>query len=469
MHGGHPCRRTRNRRTAAARPHPQLRRPLRERHVPGLCAPRSASGRRIPRRREPARRHRDGDVVQHDVRRRSAPAGRRGRRRTEQAGWLQRADRPPEALGRGPEPRRAGQRQEGEAAPEAHTGCRPARRPAVGHGDDPRHPGGLVQGRAGRQARARRRARHGHRRHPSGHRAQLQRGAEPQLHRRHPADRRAVRGRAGRLLQRSGERRRGRSRHARRRDDRLAAERHRDGGSRAERHAREPARRPGLGLLLPAAVGRRAHLRRRPRDRRRQHELLHRPVALQLLEQPSRFPGLTDRAEDDHRGDDPRAQLRAQQGRHADRGGRERAHGHGPSDGRRDQPGLSAGLRVHPDRQQLVPDDADGRPERRQRRRGRSQHDQGRLLELGCRGSRRHRSRRLLPRSLRDACASDRRDADPGAVSAQASRSRTATSTRTVCRPRSSSSGTAAATPAPTTSTSRARRWHRRTRSASRR
>ena len=123
-------------------------------------------------------------------------------------------------------------------------------------------PAGLVQGRAGRQARARRRARHGHRRHPSGHRPQLRRGAEPQLHRRHPADRRAVRQRAGRLLQRPGERGRGRSRHACRRDDRLAAERHRDGRSRPERHAREPASRPGLGLLLPPAVGRRAHVRR---------------------------------------------------------------------------------------------------------------------------------------------------------------------------------------------------------------
>ena len=43
----------------------------------------------------------------------------------------------------------------------------PARRPAVGHGDDPRHTRRVLRGRAGRQARARRRARHGHRRHPS--------------------------------------------------------------------------------------------------------------------------------------------------------------------------------------------------------------------------------------------------------------------------------------------------------------
>ncbi len=40
--------------------------------------------------------------------------------------------------------------------------------------------------------------------------------------------------------------------------------------------------RPGFGLLLPPAVGRRAHVRRQQRHRRREHELLHRPVALQL-------------------------------------------------------------------------------------------------------------------------------------------------------------------------------------------
>ena len=46
--------------------------------------------------------------------------------------------------------------------------------------------------------------------------------------------------------------------------------------------AGQPARRPGLGLLLPAAVRRRAHVRRRQRDRRREHVVLHRSVALQL-------------------------------------------------------------------------------------------------------------------------------------------------------------------------------------------
>ena len=78
--------------------------------------------------------------------------------------------------------------------------------------------------------------------------------------------------------------------------DRVAAERLRHRGRRPERQAREPPRRPGLGLLLPPAVGRRAHLRRRPRHRRRQHELLHRPVALQLLGQPRRLGDRSSRS-----------------------------------------------------------------------------------------------------------------------------------------------------------------------------
>ena len=72
------------------------------------------------------------------------------RRRAEQARRLQRPRHAPAAVGRGSEPRRAGQRQEVKPGQNAHTGRRPARRAAVGHGDDPRHARGLVQGRAGR-------------------------------------------------------------------------------------------------------------------------------------------------------------------------------------------------------------------------------------------------------------------------------------------------------------------------------
>ena len=61
---------------------------------------------------------------------------------------------------------------------------------------------------------------------------------------------------------------------------------------RAERHVGEPPRRTGRRLVLRVRDGRRAHLRRGRRDRRRQHELLHRPVAVQL-----RVPSPTTSAE----------------------------------------------------------------------------------------------------------------------------------------------------------------------------
>ena len=63
------------------------------------------------------------------------------------------------------------------------------------------------------------------------------------------------------------------------------------GGVGAEGRPRQPARRPGLGLLLPRPDPRRADLRRRQRRRRGQHVLLHRPVALQLRGQPGRLAG----------------------------------------------------------------------------------------------------------------------------------------------------------------------------------
>ena len=125
------------------------------------------------------------------------------------------------------------------------------------------------------------------------------------------------------------------------------------------------------------------------------------------------------RAADDRRGDDPRARLRPPERRHARRRGRERAHRHGQSDDRHDQPGLPARRRVHPHRRQLVPDDAERGAGRRHRRRRRPEHVQGRLLELGRGGNRRHRSGRLLPRPLRDARLPHGRDPGPGAVPAQ--------------------------------------------------
>ena len=101
-----------------------------------------------------------------------------------------------------------------------------------------------------------------------------------------PAHRRRVRGRSRRLVRGPGGRRRGRPRHARGGHDRVAAERHRHRRRGPRRRAGQPARGPGLGLLLPAGDGRRAHLRRRPRDRRGEHVVLHRSVAVQLRRQP---------------------------------------------------------------------------------------------------------------------------------------------------------------------------------------
>ena len=69
-------------------------------------------------------------------------------------------------------------------------GRRPARRPPVGHADDPRHADGLLHAPAGLARGPRRHHRHRHRRQPPRHRAQLQRAAEPELHRRRPVDRR---------------------------------------------------------------------------------------------------------------------------------------------------------------------------------------------------------------------------------------------------------------------------------------
>ena len=105
---------------------------------------------------------------------------------------------------------------------------------------------------------------------------------------------------------------------------------------------------PGLRLLLPAAVGRRAHVRRRHRGRRRQHELLHRPVALQLR----RTTRPTRRTQQLEQRTIIEATNRAlnyarQPRRHADRGRGQRAHRPRQPDDRRDQPGLPAGHRVH--------------------------------------------------------------------------------------------------------------------------
>ena len=178
---------------------------------------------------------------------------------------------------------------------------RAARRQPVGHAHDRRHAGAVLPHPAGLAAGARRHPRHGRRRVASGHPAELREVALAQLHHGHARHRRALRGRAGPVLLGRGRHRRGRPRHARGGHRRRGAQRHRHRGRGPEDRHREPARRPGLGLLLPAAVGGRPDVRGRPRDRRREHELLHRSVALQLRRQPGRHAGAAGGAARDHR------------------------------------------------------------------------------------------------------------------------------------------------------------------------
>ena len=95
------------------------------------------------------------------------------------------------------------------------------------------------------------------------------------------------------------------ARHPRGEHGRVADQRNRDGRSGSERDDREPPGRTGLRVLLPPAQRRRAHVRGRPRDRRGEHELLHRSVALQLRARFTRArqtPCRPGGAEDDHRG-----------------------------------------------------------------------------------------------------------------------------------------------------------------------
>ena len=136
-------------------------------------------------------------------------------------------------------------------------------------------------------------------------------------------------------------RRRGRPRHARGGHRRRGAQRHRHRRRGPEDRHREPARRPGLGLLLPAADGRRPDVRGRQRDRRREHVVLHRSVALQL-HAPTRPTRRRSRRSSaiDHRGHAARPALRARPRRDAGRGGRQPGRRPGRSGAREHEPGL---------------------------------------------------------------------------------------------------------------------------------
>ena len=254
----------------------------------------------------------------------------------------------------------------------------------------------------------------------------------------------------------------------------VAAQRHRHRRRRAEGRPRQPARRPGLGLLLPQPDARRAHLRRRPRHRRREHVYYIDPWLYNCAANPADSPpssassgtiiAATQRALDyarDH-------------GVTLDRRRGQRAHRPRQADVRRHQPGLPGRTATAHDRddRQLVPVDAD-RGRRRDRRHRRSARSARKAYYsnygieqtdvVGARaatratlpdGTRERRERDPRRRTRRRVGRGRRRDIDP------ATASRPPPFVVSDCTQRR---------PARTTSTCRARRWRRRTRSASRR
>ena len=163
---------------------------------------------------------------------------------------------------------------------------------------------------------------------PPGHRAELRPRAEPQLHRRRP-------GRStapcdddpdGSCDDPADVDEDGHGTHVGRHDRRARSTASASAASRRGR-PRQPPRRPGLGLLLPAADRRRAHLRRRPRHRRREHVVLHRSVAVQLRAptRPTRRPSRREQRTIID-GDAARAGLRPRPRRDADRRRGQREH-----------------------------------------------------------------------------------------------------------------------------------------------
>ena len=173
----------------------------------------------------------------------------------------------PEVPGEQPPQLSGGARQ----APEGGRAGRSAELQPVGHADDRRHAGRLVQDAAGEQEGARRASSTRASTATTRTSRRTSCAAVAELHHRQARHRRAVRGGAGQVLQRPRGRRRGRARHARGRHRRLGDQRRRHRRRGTEDRHREPARRPGLRLLLPAADAGRADVRRRSRDRRREH------------------------------------------------------------------------------------------------------------------------------------------------------------------------------------------------------
>jgi hypothetical protein len=322
--------------------------PLREGSILERRLGRDQGGRGQDHQAERPNRARDGHLGQPGL-----PAG--GPRVPRHRGSHARSPHRPRATGiasQGQRDRAAHRRAQGlvgRAVPgpvQEGVGARAAQLAAVGQPDDSRHEQRLVCCPAREQGRPRGDHGHRYRRVAPRHRAQLQPRAQPELHRRRPARRRVVRGGPRRVVHRSCRRRRKWPRDARRGHRRLTHQRARRVRRRAERDAGQPACRAGLRLLLPPGDPGWVDIRGRHRRRHREHELLHRSVAVQLPQPPGRFPGGAGAAGPDHRRLEPGAGLRLEPRRDARRRCGQPGPGSGrPDEGRREQPRLSARAR----------------------------------------------------------------------------------------------------------------------------
>ena len=258
----------------------------------GKAAVEAAGGKVAVRQRRDRGRHR---ALRRRGLRRRAP-----RRRTGLEGAArQRGDRPGAArAARAPAGHRAGRRASSTASARSKprkakaAKAEPLAGAAVGHGDDrrDRRPARTRQQQGSKAVRVGV-IDTGHRRVPPGHRAELRPQAQPQLHDRRPARRRgaATPIRTATAPTRPTSTRAATARTWRARSaPRSTTSAPRGVAPKVELVNLRAGQDSGYFFLGPTP--RRADLRRRQRDRRREHVVLHRPVAVQLRRQPGRLP-----------------------------------------------------------------------------------------------------------------------------------------------------------------------------------